>query len=200
MIKVCTPPRPRRRPSTGEDPEEVSRIESPGEDDPAPSTKTDPPSPSETEVQGVREDPTRGTSASSNATAGSACKDDCEEPTSPAMPGAPKAPATAERGDATMQEIAPPPTEISSPAPGQKKSWQPRYRWSYRGSLQSARERDLTSPRYSLPPGSDKARADPGRSFWPQPPRRRGPVSCPGTREDESRGSEPMQRPLQTPW
>ena len=82
----------------------MSRIEPRVEGGPAPSTKTDPPPPPGTEVPGVREGPTRGTSASAHATAGSTFEDDCEEPTSPATLGAPKAPAIAERGDATRQE------------------------------------------------------------------------------------------------
>ena len=115
------------RPNTGEDPEEVSRIELPAEDGPAPSTKTDPLSPPGTEAPEAREDLTRGTSASSNVTAGSAFEDDSKEPTSPAKPGAPRAPAKAEQGERTKHEISPPPTEISLPVPGQEKSWQPRH-------------------------------------------------------------------------
>ena len=134
----------------------MSRIEPRVEGGPAPSTKTDPPPPPGTEVPGVREGPTRGTSASAHATAGSTFEDDCEEPTSPATLGAPKAPAIAEGGGCDKARIVPPPTEISPPAPGQEKSWQPWYRWSYRGSLQSARGRDLTSIRLSLPQGVTK--------------------------------------------
>ena len=130
------------------------RIKPLGGDSSSPSTKTDPLSPPGTEALGAMEDLTRETSASSNAPAGRAFEDDCEEPTSPAKPGAPKAPAKAELGERIKHEISPPPTEISLPTPGQEKSWQPRYRWSYRGSWQSARERDLTSC-LSLSPRAD---------------------------------------------
>ena len=103
----------------------------------------------------------------------SAFEDDCAELAPPEKPGATKAPAKAERGEQTKHEI-------SLPEQGQEKSWRPQYRWSYRGSLQSARVQDLTS-RLSLSRESDKARADPESSFWPRPPMRRGPASHPGT-------------------
>ena len=88
-------------PNTGVDLELVSRIEPPSEDGPAPATKTDPLSPPGTTVPGGREDPTRETNGSSNATAESALEDDCAEQASPAKPGAQKAPAKAERGEQT---------------------------------------------------------------------------------------------------
>ena len=169
----------RDHPDTGVDLEPVSRINPPQEDGPAPSTKTDPPTPPGTMAPVAREDPTRETSAPSNATAESTFEDDCAELASPSKPGAPKAPAKAERGAQTKQEISPPPTEISLPVQGQEKSWRRRYRWSYRGNLHSARVRELTS-HLSLSRGSDKARVDPERSFWPQPPRRPEPTSRPG--------------------
>ena len=73
------------RPSTGVDLERVSQIEPPGEDGQSPSSKTNPLSPPGTKAPAGREDPTRETSASSNATAESAFKVDCEEPVSPAV-------------------------------------------------------------------------------------------------------------------
>ena len=48
---------------------------------------------------GEREDPTWGTNGSSNVTAGSPFEDVHEAPASPAMTGAPTAPATAEQGE-----------------------------------------------------------------------------------------------------
>ena len=88
-----------KRPNTGEDPEQVSRKETPSEGDPSPSTKPGLPPPLVTEAPGEREDQTRGTNGSSNATAESAFEDAREVPASPAMTGAPTAPATAERGE-----------------------------------------------------------------------------------------------------
>ena len=137
---------------------------------------------------------------SSNATAESTSEVDCEVPTSPAKPGDPKPPAIAELGERTWYKTSLPPTEISRLAQETEKSWQPRYRWSYLGSVPSARGLDLTSPRLSQPRGGDKARAEPGRSFWPPPLKRRGPASCPGTEADKSRGSAPTQTQQQTPW
>ena len=51
------------RPNTGEDPEQVSRIEPPSKDDPSPSTKTDPVSLPVAKAPEEREGLTRGTNA-----------------------------------------------------------------------------------------------------------------------------------------
>ena len=118
---------------------------------------------------------------SSNATAESAFEVDCEEPASQAKPGDPKPPDKAEQRERAKHKTSLPPTEISRPAQGTEKSWLTLYRWSYRGSLQSARARDLTFTRLSLSRGNDKARADPRCSFWPPTPKRQGPASRPGT-------------------
>ena len=75
------------RPNTGEDPAQVSRIEPPSRDDPTPSTKTDPVSLPLAKVPEEREGLTRGTNASSDATARRASEDDREEPTARAKPG-----------------------------------------------------------------------------------------------------------------
>ena len=111
------------------------------------------------------------TSASSNATAKSACEDDCAEPASPAKLGAQKHLSKLSGGRRYSKKISPPPTEIFLSARA-RKSWRPRIRWSHRGRAQSSRGQNLTSPCLSQSQGSDKARADPERPFWPQPPRR----------------------------
>ena len=51
------------RPNTGEDPEQVSRIEPPSKDDPSPSTKTGPVSLPVAKAPEEREGLTRGTNA-----------------------------------------------------------------------------------------------------------------------------------------
>ena len=95
-------------------------------------------------------------------------------------------------------QMSPPPTEISRLAQERERSWRPRYRWSYQGSLLSARERDLTCPHLSRSRGSDKAREGPGRFVWPPPPKKQGPASRPGTAADESHGSGPTQTQRRT--
>ena len=102
-----------RRPSTGVDREQVSRIEPPKEDGPAPSTKTGPPAPPGTGAPEGKENLTRGTNESSNATEGSAFEGDRAGPVSPAKPGDPRAPAKAELGERSKHKTSQPPTEIS---------------------------------------------------------------------------------------
>ena len=73
-----------------------------------------------TEATGDREDQTWGTNRSSNATAESAFEDAREIPASPAMTGAPTAPATAERGNRHSKELLRHREELYRPRKGGK--------------------------------------------------------------------------------
>ena len=95
------------RPNTGADPAQVPRIEPPSTGDPSPSTKTDPVSLPPAKPPEAREGLTRGTTASSDATARSASEDDREEPTAPPMPGDRESPAKAELGEIAWNKISP---------------------------------------------------------------------------------------------
>ena len=69
LNEKVSPPSPNKmRPNTGEDPEQVSRIEPPSKDGPSPSTKIGPVSLPEAKTLEEREGLTWGTSEPSNAT------------------------------------------------------------------------------------------------------------------------------------
>ena len=144
------------RPNTGEDPAQVSRIEPPSRDGPSPSTKTGPVSLPVAKPPEEREGLTRGTNASSDATARSASEDDREEPATRAKPGDQESPAKAELGESPKHKSSPLLSGISRLAPETEKPCRPRYRWSYQDTSQSARARDPTSSRYHNPEGATK--------------------------------------------
>ena len=101
------------RPNTGEDPEQVSRIEPPSTDDSSPSTKTGPVSLPVAKAPEESEGLTRGTNAPSDATAWSASEGDREEPAAQAKPGDRGSSAKAEPGECPWYKSSPLPSGIS---------------------------------------------------------------------------------------
>ena len=171
------------RPNTGEDPEQVSRIEPLSTDGPSPSTTTGPVSLAVANAPEEREGLTRGTNAPSDATVKCTSEGDREEPAARAKPGDRGSPAKAELGERPWYKSSPQPSGISRLAPEMEKPCQPRYQWSCRDASQSARARDPTSFRLSQSRGCDKARGATGRAAWLPAPRRKEPTSRPDSGE-----------------
>ena len=98
-----------------------------------------------------------------------------------AKPGDRGSPAKAEPGERPWHKSSPLPSGISQLAPETEKPCRPQYRWSYRGTSQSARTQDLTSSRLSQSRGCDKARARTGRPAWLPAPKRQESTIHPDT-------------------